>query len=1571
MQRSFFTMVASAVVLAVGCRPPPAALVLTQGDTFAEMHTVKGDVTVTPPGEASRAPYPRERISDGEGVTLAAGALAWIRRDGGAVWLVEGPATLTLKSGSTSLEKGRAFVDSEGGPPVEIESPRGPIELADARASVEVRADGTEEVYVLRGSARAGSSGRAETGELLTLKTDGKATRGAAVAWEDWTGGLATADPAAEPAPFGIGTVGARLPGDKGKPRVSLAIERLDVRVTVDGDFATTEVDQTFVNPRHDAVEGIFSFRTPPGAVLQKFGVDRDGDLVWGQIKESAQAQAQYESNVYAGSTEDPALLQWVTTGVYNARLYPIPGGAKRRVVTRYAEWLPRQGPNAERRLYVYPMAAEGARASLPRIEELHVDLDLSQARADRVRAGMGGKRDGQHVVMQAFDFVPRADLAVELFDGGQNGLVAYRAPHVLSAEDVPVNAGAGFAAKVAAEEKDYLLIPVRSPAPEGETKGVDLAIVVDTSAATDAGSLAIARSLAAALLAHLGPEDRAALWAGDATLRPVADGSGQLTAIDAERRRAWLAALAGVEPGGATDIGALLTEAAGKLEAKRRGAVVYIGDGQPSVGELAPTVLHERLARLPQGARVLAAGVGARANFALLASAARGAPVEPVSDAYSAARSALRLLEAAQRSAWLGASVDLGPGVERVLPRELPPVGVDEEVLVVGRISGVPPTSLTLTGSGGSATLPMRTVPIRDSGDLRRRWGQGRLDELLAEGSGRAALVDVATRFGLVSPYTSLYVPTKRETARAGESPETLARERAEAVDRRAWWRPWSHPKRSSFAAVAGNADDKEGGTGTRAKGEEGSMGNPHAYAVAASAAPSPVAAAAPAAPAAKAAAPRPTETRAQQEASQFGMIGLLGDNRPAGEPPPASAPPPAPTAAAGGMWGDSVKDSFGSGGLGLDGVGEGGGGRGEGIGVGGVGTIGHGAGMGTGQGFGNGHGRLGGAHQTSSPSVRQGATVVNGRLPAEVIQRIVRQNFGRFRLCYENGLRTNPNLAGRVSVKFVIDKSGSVATTSDGGSDIPDQGVVGCVVRGFGNLSFPQPESGIVTVTYPIIFNPGDGAPPPATPAPVAAAPTPPPPKPEPPKPPPPTALAVIGHAARPCGLAAELSLDERRILWTERLSVTVTATDTLVVYHQALEACEAPTWRERYALLLGMVDHLRSVSERVGLWKALIGTPAADVVYRAILVRVQTMAQLRELHEALGLPTVDPELLAGMLAKAKTPADRVTLLRTAAAKWPDDLELALRVLDAYEDAGDENAGRAWARRLRRRADATAHVWTSVGEYYLRLGAREKGAAGERDTTEGRRTFGELVEFAPDDPAARRRLGDLLRAHGWYEEAFRQYETLAQLTPDDLAVPMLLAAAAQGMGRVEEAVAWAEKAAAGGAPDGASGLSRSAEATASAFLAWARLEALRTGRTADADKLLARARRLASATVAGQENTVRFLVTWAHPELHPSLWTTALGAPMPAPDNFPLYGVAEARLPVGSPVIELHLDPDDAARAARLGATAVVTAIIGEGTASERIARLDVGFGSVAKPSDRVGVKLDGETLRVVETP
>ncbi len=200
------------------------------------------------------------------------------------------------------------------------------------------------------------------------------------------------------------------------------------------------------------------------------------------------------------------------------------------------------------------------------------------------------------------------------------------------------------------------------------------------------------------------------------------------------------------------------------------------------------------------------------------------------------------------------------------------------------------------------------------------------------------------------------------------------------------------------------------------------------------------------------------PVGSPALRDAAEFGMIGLLNSG--------AGGDPDAPTA----PWG--TDDSLGTDPLSLSKVS---GGRGEGIGLGSIGTIGHGAGSGTGQGFGSGSGRLGRSRRARPPRIRMGTVSVSGRLPPKVIRRIVRQNFGRFRLCYENGLRNNPNLQGRITVRFVIGRDGRVSNVV-GGGDLPNAGVVSCVKRSFYGLTFPRPKGGIVTVSYPIVFSPGD---------------------------------------------------------------------------------------------------------------------------------------------------------------------------------------------------------------------------------------------------------------------------------------------------------------------------------------------------------------------------------------------------------------------------------------------------------------------------------------------------------------
>lgn len=116
--------------------------------------------------------------------------------------------------------------------------------------------------------------------------------------------------------------------------------------------------------------------------------------------------------------------------------------------------------------------------------------------------------------------------------------------------------------------------------------------------------------------------------------------------------------------------------------------------------------------------------------------------------------------------------------------------------------------------------------------------------------------------------------------------------------------------------------------------------------------------------------------------------------------------------------------------------------------------------------------------------------------RLPPELIQKIVRARFGEYRACYEDGLRRDLTLAGYLSVRFVIEIDGRVTGVKDAGDAppdpfawrvpdalktpsparprLPDPAVTTCIIAAFRKLTFPAPESGVVTVTYPLQFAP-----------------------------------------------------------------------------------------------------------------------------------------------------------------------------------------------------------------------------------------------------------------------------------------------------------------------------------------------------------------------------------------------------------------------------------------------------------------------------------------------------------------
>ncbi len=175
---------------------------------------------------------------------------------------------------------------------------------------------------------------------------------------------------------------------------------------------------------------------------------------------------------------------------------------------------------------------------------------------------------------------------------------------------------------------------------------------------------------------------------------------------------------------------------------------------------------------------------------------------------------------------------------MERIFPRDLGALVEGEAQVVVGRLVGAAPTSVTVSSAAGSAAVPLQVSADRRRGDLSRRWALGRLGQLLDEGAGRAAMVDLGSRHGIITPVTSLYVPTKNEMG--SEERAELDRRRRDRREKLQAAAGRSAREGRGPTEVSGRSDAKEsyqnelladgdqGGSGTRAKGEEGPMGNP-----------------------------------------------------------------------------------------------------------------------------------------------------------------------------------------------------------------------------------------------------------------------------------------------------------------------------------------------------------------------------------------------------------------------------------------------------------------------------------------------------------------------------------------------------------------------------------------------------------------------------------------------------------------------------------------------------------------------------------------------------------------------
>jgi Ca-activated chloride channel family protein len=145
------------------------------------------------------------------------------------------------------------------------------------------------------------------------------------------------------------------------------------VDVSIDGQKATTKVDQEFFNPNDGVLEGEYLFPIPAGAHIDKF-VMRVGDKdLEAELLDAAKARAIYEDIVRR--QRDPALLEYTGRAAFRVKIFPIEPRSRKKVQLSYTELLRNDAGVVS---YLYPLNTEKFSAQPLKTASIKVSLAQS-----------------------------------------------------------------------------------------------------------------------------------------------------------------------------------------------------------------------------------------------------------------------------------------------------------------------------------------------------------------------------------------------------------------------------------------------------------------------------------------------------------------------------------------------------------------------------------------------------------------------------------------------------------------------------------------------------------------------------------------------------------------------------------------------------------------------------------------------------------------------------------------------------------------------------------------------------------------------------------------------------------------------------------------------------------------------------------------------------------------------------------------------------------------------------------------------------------------------------------------
>ena len=536
----------------------------------------------------------------------------------------------------------------------------------------------------------------------------------------------------------------------------NIRIEKHHVNVTINNQLATTKIDQVFANPNNRQLEGTYIFPLADEVAVSDFVLYINGKPVKAELLAKDRARSIYEGIVR--SMQDPALLEYVGTRAFKARVFPIPPRGERRIQLEYSQVIKADSGLAR---YTYPLRTD--QFTQQPTGSLAVSIDIKS----------------KHGIKTIYS--PTHEVAVNRKDDNR-ATISYEGSNVQVIRD--------FACYYSLSDKDFgidiithredvdedgyfmLLISPKFAVNKKEIVEKDFIFILDRSGSMKGKKIEQAKKALRFCINNLNDGDRFNLITFNTDVDPF------LKHLDSvkKNREGALAFVDGIVANGGTNInGALQAALEEKPDPKRPRIIVFLTDGEATVGETDTANILKNVSKENNDkSRIFAFGVGYDVNVDLLDKMAtqNGGTrqyVKPEED-----------LEIAISSFYTKVSepvlVNLDLDIRNIklkdfYPKKLPHLFRGSQLTVLGRYVGKGETDLFLSGdiNGKSHEFSNKTEFPRQQSDhefLPRLWAQRKVaylvDEIRLNGENKELSEEItrlSEKYGIMTPYTSFLV--------------------------------------------------------------------------------------------------------------------------------------------------------------------------------------------------------------------------------------------------------------------------------------------------------------------------------------------------------------------------------------------------------------------------------------------------------------------------------------------------------------------------------------------------------------------------------------------------------------------------------------------------------------------------------------------------------------------------------------------------------------------------------------------------------------------------------------------